>query len=38
MLISITSVLLSQAEVVDYLSGQSFVQSITFIGGGRFIV
>jgi hypothetical protein len=33
-LVSITSVLFSQAEVIDYLSSPSFGQSITFTGGG----
>jgi oligoribonuclease (3'-5' exoribonuclease) len=37
-LVSVTRVLFSQAEVVYYLSSQSFGQSITFTGGGRFIV
>jgi hypothetical protein len=37
-LVSITSVLVSQAEVIDYLSSQSFGQSVSFTGGGKFVV
>jgi hypothetical protein len=37
-LVFITGVLVTQTEVVDYLSSQSFGQSISFTGGGGFVV